>query len=207
LVAQGRLKGRAGKPNNAASARVSEKSLFQFLFGDHLNHCSDMVFRGLKTGLKKVEINSGQIAKANCFFPNGRAQREGRGERNGRSKTRCLHHDFAERHQFSFRWRAAQLAPRDAAMQDDLVQEMSLAALEYDKPADFDFLFELATNRAKNYLKYEASRGMLPLDAARYSRDPHAEETASLERLIENLMESGVPAAWIEEALKEKGKR
>jgi DNA-directed RNA polymerase specialized sigma24 family protein len=93
------------------------------------------------------------------------------------------------------------LAPRDAAMQDDLVQEMSLAALEYDKPADFDFLFELATNCAKDYLKHEASRGMLSLDAARYARDRHAEETASLERLIENLMASGVPAAWIEEAL------
>jgi hypothetical protein len=56
--------------------------------------------------------------------------REGeRGERNGHNETRCLHHDFAERHQFSFRWRAWQLAPNDAAMQDDLVQEMSLAAL------------------------------------------------------------------------------
>jgi hypothetical protein len=31
---------------------------------------------------------------------------EGRGEQNGHNETRCLHHDFAEQHQFSFRWRA-----------------------------------------------------------------------------------------------------
>jgi DNA-directed RNA polymerase specialized sigma24 family protein len=205
LLAEGRLKAPGGRPKKGGKAEVSEKSLFQFIFLDRARRFPARALSGVTCGGKKVGKKFSETAKANRFFTNEGTRREKergefRGKQNGH-ETRCLHHDFAEQHQFSFRWRAWQLAPNDAAMQDDLVQEMSLAVLEYDKPADFDFLFELATNRAKDYLKYEASRGMLSLDAARYARDPHAEETASLERLIENLMASGVPAAWIEEAL------
>jgi hypothetical protein len=224
LKAKGWLKAPGGRPKKGERAEVSEKSLFQFIFLDNTRRVPARVLSDFRNGRKNFGRFRGKTAKANCFFTNEGTPREGRrGEQNGRNETRCLHHDFAEQHQlaagaaaasprclhhdfaeqhqFSFRWRARQLAPGDPAMQDDLVQEMSLAALEYDKPADFDFLFELATNRAKNYLKHEASRGMLSLDAALYSRDRHAEETASLERLIEDLMESGVPREWIEEAL------
>ena len=116
----------------------------------------------------------------------------------------CLHHEFAERHQFSFGWRARQLAPNDPALQDDLVQEMSLAVLDFTTPASFEFLFELAGNRAKNYIKYEVCRGRLALSEARHVTDSHAEKLVSLNVFIEELMQRGVPAEWIEEVI---GKR
>lgn len=117
---------------------------------------------------------------------------------------RCLHHGFVQRHQFSFGWQARQLASNDPAMQDDLAQEMSLAVLEYDKPANFEFLFELATNRAKMFLRYEARRGMLSLSQAREASDKLAEKVASLNAFIDELIQRGVPAEWIEEVI---GKR
>jgi DNA-directed RNA polymerase specialized sigma24 family protein len=86
-------------------------------------------------------------------------------------------------------------------MQDDLVQEMSLATLEYNEPADFEFLFELAGNRAIDYLRYEAARGMLPLSAAREANDRGAEQMSSLHAFIGGLLQRGVPREWIEEAL------
>ena len=78
---------------------------------------------------------------------------------------------------------------------------MSLAILEYNHPASFEFLFELATNRAKNYLKYEVARGTLSLSHARHVSDSLAEKMASLQALIDQLMQRGVPAEWIEEVL------
>ena len=86
-------------------------------------------------------------------------------------------------------------------MQDDLKQEMSLAALEYGEKASFEFLFEIATNRAKMYLRYETVRGMLPLDEARDIADKAAEKTASLYDFIGELLERGVLKEWIEEVL------
>jgi DNA-directed RNA polymerase specialized sigma24 family protein len=86
-------------------------------------------------------------------------------------------------------------------MQDDLVQEMSLAVLEYNEPANFGFLFELAGNRAIDYLRYEAARGMLPLSEAREASDQCAEQMSSLNAFIGELLERGVPKEWIEEAL------
>ncbi len=91
--------------------------------------------------------------------------------------------------------------PHDRAMQDDLVQEMSLAVLEYDKPASVEFLFELATNRAKNYIKYEACRGTLSLVEAQEVSDKRAEQRASLEEYIRNLLRDGVPQYWIDEVI------
>jgi hypothetical protein len=123
-------------------------------------------------------------------------QREGKQQR--------LHHDFAKRHQFSFGWQARQWAPGDLALQDDLVQEMSLAVLEYDRPASFEYLFELASNRAKMYLRYEANRGMLSLGAVRHASDTFAEKTASLNVFIDELRKRGVPAEWIDEVIGER---
>jgi len=117
---------------------------------------------------------------------------------------RCLHHDWAAEHQFSFGWCARQLAPGDPALQDDLVQEMSLAVLEYEKAASFEYLFELATNRAKDFLRYEERRGMMPLSEARQVNDSFMEKMASLKMLIEKLTRRGVPAEWIEELLGEE---
>jgi DNA-directed RNA polymerase specialized sigma24 family protein len=86
-------------------------------------------------------------------------------------------------------------------MQDDLVQEMSLAVLDYNEPANFGFLFELAGNRAIDYLRYEAARGMLRLSEAREASDRCAEQMSSLHAFIGELLERGVPREWIEEVL------
>jgi hypothetical protein len=86
-------------------------------------------------------------------------------------------------------------------MQDDLVQEMSLAVLEFDKPASFEFLFELASNRAKMYLRYEAARGMLRLSEAQEASDKSAEQVSSLNAFIGELLQRGVPREWIEEVV------
>jgi len=123
------------------------------------------------------------------------------GKQQGAEPTRCLHHDFVERHQFSFGWRARQLAKDDPAMQDDLVQEMSLAVLEYAKPARFEFLFELAVNRAIDYLRYEELRGTMSLDEARHVTDATTEKISSLNAFIDALTRGGVPAEWIDEVL------
>ena len=89
-------------------------------------------------------------------------------------------------------------------MQDDLVQEMSLAVLEFDKPASCEFLLELAGNRAKMYLRYEAQRGKMSLGQAREVVDVEAARIANLNALIDRLLERGVPVTWIEEVIGEK---
>ena len=71
------------------------------------------------------------------------------GETPALQRKRRRHYDFAAEHQFSFGMLARQLAPGDPALQDDLRQEMSLAVLRFKKKANFNFLFELASNRAK----------------------------------------------------------
>src|SRR4051794_40740152 len=95
---------------------------------------------------------------------------QGEREHNSHERKRCPHHEFAEQHQFSFGWRARQLAPDDPALQDDLVQEMSLAVLEYGEAASSEFLLELANNRAIDYLRYEAARGKMSLKGAARER-------------------------------------
>src|SRR5205823_5133182 len=109
--------------------------------------------------------------------------------------------DFVEQHHRHFRKRARQLAVGDPSMQDDLTQEMCLAVLEYDKAATPEYLFELAANRAIDYLRYEAMRGEMPLSNAREPSDKFAQKTESLDTLIEKLTQDGIPKDWIEEAL------
>jgi excisionase family DNA binding protein len=209
LLDDGWLNRPPGGARNGRRARVSKKSLFQFMVIDRLSGVPAKTLRDLKNGRKSFGKIFCKIANASCLSldegtdkatepsapHNNRAQ-----ESSGQSQ-RCLHHDFAEQHQFSFGWRARQLAPGDPAMQDDLVQEMSLAVLEFDKPASSEFLFELACNRAKNYLKYEAARGMLPLSEAREASDNCAERMSSLHAFIGELLQRGVPREWIEEVL------
>ncbi|HYG78554.1 MAG TPA: hypothetical protein VEK08_26380 [Planctomycetota bacterium] len=206
LIANGWLRGQPGKPNKAWCARVSEKSLYQLLVIDRLNSLPQRLWSSLRNHEKKFERKSRQSENANRLSMfEGEAQGPAHqcsqpNERPDQSR-RCLHHDFAEQHQFSFGWKARQLAPGDPALQDDLIQEMSHAVLEYDQPASFEFLYELATNRAIDYLKYEAARGMLPLSAARYMSSTISERMESVQAFIDELLERGVPAEWIEEVL------
>ncbi len=172
---------------------------------DRLSGLPAKTLRDLKNGRKSIGRILCTIANANRFsLVEGRddlAEARPAAVQENPERKRCLHHDFAEQHQYSFGWRARQLAPGNAAMQDDLVQEMSLAVLEYNEPANFEFLFELAGNRAIDYLRYEAARGMLPLSEARQASDKYAAQMSSLNAFIGTLLQRGVPREWIAEAL------
>ena len=206
MLKNGWLASPVGRPAKGQSVRISEKSLYQLIVYDRVISLPPRTLRKLKNGRKSFQRFLSKIEEANRL-----SKIEGRSEapdpsapasRTAREATKQrLHDDFAVRRQFSFGWQARQLAPDDPALQDDLVQEMSLAVIEYDQPASAEFLYELATNRAKDYLKYEAVRGMLPLSAARHTSDKLAEQMKSLTTLIDDLLRSGVPSGWIEEVL------
>ena len=214
LLAEGWLNGPPGVKREFRGARASKKSVFQYLIADYISRLPARTLREFKNCRKNFGRYSCQNANANRFSMDEEiAANEldaSRGadpspyplpQGEGKQRQRCLHHEFAERHQFSFGWRARQLAPDDPAMQDDLMQEMSLAVLDYGKPATFEFLFELAGNRAIDYLRYEAARGTMSLSQARHASDSFAEKTNSLNVFIDGLMRRGVPAEWIEEVI------
>lgn len=56
--------------------------------------------------------------------------------------------------QDAFRRLARALRPGDASTQDDLAQEMSLAALECAKPHTESYFLQLGVSRALNYLRW-----------------------------------------------------
>jgi len=198
-----------GRPSKGQAALIMKKSLFQFMIIDHVSHFPKKTLREFVRGRKNFGKMLGQIEEPRRF-----SMVEGGGQNaavkgsldsppNNEPK-RCVNHAFAAEHQFSFGWCAGQLAPGDPALQDDLVQEMSLAVLEYEKVASFEYLFELARNRAIDFLRYEERRGMMPLSEARWINDSFMEKMASLKLLIEKLTRRGVPAEWIEELLGEE---
>ena len=210
LVTDGWLQGLPGTPGRTRSARVTEKSLHQFIILDRLSHVPARDLSALQKRWKNIERNSRQMAEANRYCidegkditgPSPDPLPAGQGKHNSKPPKRCLNHESAEQHQFSFRWRARQLAPKNEEMQEDLVQEMSLAVLECDQAADFNFLFERATSRAKDYLKYESRRGMLSLDEVQEASDKRAEQRAGLNEYIHELLERGVPQYWIDEVI------
>ena len=209
LLADGWLKGPVGRPKKDVRALISEKSVFQLMIYDCISHFPIKVLREAKSGRTIFAGLSRQIEDANCLsIDEGTgAAAQGPGslpQQDNEPPKKCLHHDFAAEHQFSFGWIARQLVKDDPALQDDLVQEMSLAVLEHKKPASCEYLLQLAENRAKNYLIYEASRGMLPLCEAREESDSLEAKMESLRHLIESLIKRGVPAEWIEEVLGEQ---
>ncbi|HYG78582.1 MAG TPA: hypothetical protein VEK08_26520 [Planctomycetota bacterium] len=209
IMANGWLSRPPGTTKRETGGRVTRKSLYQLLLIDRLSCLPPKTFIKLPVRRKVFEKSESQIANAKHLSISeervipAQAAPPDNGNRPDQSK-RCLHHDFAEQHQFSLGWKARQLAPGDPSFQDDLIQEMSLAILEYDQPASFEFLFELATNHAKMYIRYEIARNMLRLGAARYARDRFAERMESLQALIDELIERGVPTEWIEEVLGER---
>ena len=70
--------------------------------------------------------------------------------------------------QGKFRWFAGRMAPKDPHMQDDLVQEMSLAVLECRGTNTMSLYCARAECRAKNYLAYERLRGMKSIEDLKY---------------------------------------
>ncbi len=214
MVANGWLQERVGRPGSRANFLISEKSLFQFIFFKHISRFPSRALRELKHCRKKIARLSRQTTNANRYIDDGIPESETQTScwhsqelqateprDSSTAKKRCLHHDFAEQHQKIFRRRARQLVPGDPALQDDLVQEMSLAVLEYNKSAKFELLYAIASNRAVDYLRYEAARGELSLSQAQEPGDKRTEQTARLNASIENLIQSGVRKEWIEEVL------
>jgi excisionase family DNA binding protein len=209
LIANGWLNRPTGGTKKETGGRVTQKSLYQFVIVDRISSLSRKHLRKLKRTWKLFEKSESQMPEASCLsIDEGTCKASGQTDPSpyplpqGEGKQqRRLNHEFAERHQFSFGWRARQLAPNDPALQDDLVQEMSLAVLEFNSPASFEFLFELANNRAKNYIKYEACRGRMALSEARHVSDSYAEKVVSLNTFIDELLRRGVPAEWIEEVI------
>ena len=210
LLAKGWLAAPVGRPGSEDFARISEKSLFQFALFKRVSHLPDKVLDHLRNGRKIFQRYFGKRANANRFYnqredeagPSEQAANPtGRGAPSTDPKKRSLHHDFVEQHYKHFRKRARQLQPDDRAIQDDIVQEMCLAVLEYDKQASPAFLFTLASNHAMDYLRYEACRGWKSLDEAREYSDKLAEQTAGLESYIDTLLQGGMPKVWIEEVL------
>ena len=219
LLANGWICAPVGRPKDRGNVRISQKSVFQFLLYDRLSDLPVRYYRDWKHGRKKIARFLVQVRTANRFSSNEGTPRtetiEGNSESTqlndpspcllpqGKGKQQ-LHHDFVVQHQFSFGWRARQLAKEDPALQDNLVQEMSVAVLEHDKPANFVFLLELAGNRAIDYLRYEALHGRMSLREAQRRTQTFAEKMANLNALIDQLRERGIPVAWIEEVLGEK---
>jgi hypothetical protein len=135
LLADGWLHGPPGRPRKDGRARVSKKSLFQLMVVDRLSLLPARTLRNMGSGRKNLGEIFSAIANANRFsIDEGKgkatepsAPHSTRAQETSGQPHRCLHHDYAEQHQYSFGWRARQLARGDPAMQDDLVQEMSLA--------------------------------------------------------------------------------
>ncbi len=215
LRADGWLRRPTGGSKKETGGRVTRKSLYQFVIVDRLSQVPVRVLKELRnsrklfeksaskiSGAKRLSRVEGEGEVAGALNPAGSAQETSTGLRAPPTEQEPRrHHDFAEQHQFSFGWRARQLAPGDRSLQDDLVQEMSLAVLEYDQPASSEYLFELAVNHAIDYLRYEAARGKLSLSQVREPRDKLAEKMASLHTFIDGLLQRGVPTEWIEEVI------
>lgn len=205
LLAKGWLNRPSGCSKLDRTARVSEKSVFQLMIFDCLSHFPTKTLKEFRNGRKNFSRLLSKIDEPNRF---SRVERTGAtpdaASANFLPKNnaqRCLHYDFAAEHQFSFGWIARQLVKDDAALRDDLVQEMSLAVLAYDKAANCEYLLQLAENRAIDYLRYEELRGMMALSEAQMESDSFEAKMANLKSLIETLTQRGVPLEWIEEVL------
>ena len=97
--------------------------------------------------------------------------------------------------QGSFRYFARRFANKNPALQDDLVQEMSLAVLQCDHDANVTFFIERGKSRALDYLEHERIRGMRSLDEVK--QHPFAPEPISDEALLKLMVMAGVSVATI----------
>ena len=102
----------------------------------------------------------------------------------------------AKKLQRAFRNIAWRLAPMKWDVQEDLVQEMSLAVLECEQPATRSYFLYRAKSRALNYLAYERIRGM-----PRTKRHPFARAPIRNEALMRVLAMAGIPVALLAQEL------
>jgi hypothetical protein len=208
LLDEGWLKRPAGWTKMDSSARVGEKSVFQLMIIDCLSHFPPKTLKDFKNGRKNFSRLLSQIANPKCLST---IEEAGSTPADGSSKSlpkndkphRCVNHDFAAEHQFSFGWIARQLVKVDPALRDDLVQEMSLAVLLHNEPESCEYLLQLAENRAKNFLRYEAQRGRMSLNEAQQECPAVEAKLENLKNLIETLVQRGVPREWIDEVLRQ----
>lgn len=135
----------------------------------------------------KVEENRGQVNPLNRY-----SLREAPTQFRGK----LIHaRDAAVELEGSFRYFARKFAKGNGALQDDLVQEMSLAVLTCDHEANRTFFIERAKSRAWDYLDHERIRGMAPLEDVK--RHPFAAESIADEALLQLLVMAGIPVAAI----------
>ena len=107
--------------------------------------------------------------------------------------------EAALRFQHEFKFMAKELARRDPYLQDDLVQEMSLAVLEETEKATESFFLWLACWRAKDFLKRERLRGgICPSKLGQLAIEA---QQISDETLVQALLDEGHALKAIEEAL------
>ena len=102
----------------------------------------------------------------------------------------------AKKLQRAFRNIAWRLAPGKWEVQEDLIQEMSLAVLECDQPATRSYFVHRAKSRALNYLEYERMRGM-----PRMKRHPFARSPIRNEALMKVLAMAEIPVALLAQEL------
>jgi DNA-directed RNA polymerase specialized sigma24 family protein len=206
LLVEGWLVAPVGRPNSRESGRISEKSVFQLMIIDCLSHFPTKTLKEFKNDRKHFSRLLRQIKNPKCLST---IEEAGSTPVDGSSKLlpkvnephRCVNHDFAAEHQFSFGWIARQLVKGDPALRDDLVQEMSLAVLEHHESESCEYLLKLAENRALNFLRYEAQRGRMSLNEAQQESPAVEAKLENLKSLIETLVTRGVPREWIDEVL------
>ena len=99
----------------------------------------------------------------------------------------------------SFRYFARRFAPKDLALQDDLVQEMSLAVLACEQSANRSFFITRAKSKALNYLEHERLRGMTSLSEVTCRQQ--AEQPVRDDALLKLLKMAGIPVAVIARGL------
>jgi excisionase family DNA binding protein len=124
LLTDGWLNRPPGGARNGRRARVSKKSLFQFMVIDRLSLLPTKTLRDMRNGRKNFGRIFSEIADAkHLSIDEGRGEAteppapdSNRAHESSGQPQRCLHHDFAE-------------------------QQRSMAVLEFGRPASSAFLF------------------------------------------------------------------
>jgi|GEM_PF-4573151 len=87
--------------------------------------------------------------------------------------------------QSEFQRMARLISPKDRSTQDDLVQEMTLAALECGKPNTRSYYLQLGVSRALNYLRWWTRPMRRPRSLTATQETP--EVSAAVKRLEQSL--------------------
>jgi len=206
---------------------VSTKSVFQYQFATSLTRKEIITYRRWKLRRRKKSKFSAKDRIANCSCSSERQgcvdnaaatppptpSLKGRGTGAAPSGSeppqtppaepseQIEPREAAVRFQFSFGLYARRLAPFDAALRDDLVQEMSLAVLQAPNAGSRGYFLQRAWWRALNYVEYERVRGMTGLEEIEQRKERRDGVWLAFEEKMREIVERGIPYEWIEEIL------